>query len=380
MLAYRAFAAVAFCAVKPNENQPSRPGPSGVDGGEGSAIGTLMSRFAFGLGLASSNARGDTLECYFPAPIFNPAQALATVLDGAPLETLNGDAANQLGTRLRTIDDPAAQRLATAIESLIEIDQPLTAVRLAKDEPVDSTGGAYLKLHLLSHRFARPNSMNLEGIFGHLPNIAWTSAGPIDPDELPQRIIQARGRGEHLEVTSVDKFPRMTNYVIPTGVRIADASRIRLGAYLGEGTTVMHEGFVNFNAGAIGPNMVEGRISQGVIMEAHSDLGGSASTMGTLSGGGEIKITIGKYCLIGANAGTGIPLGDRCTIEAGLYITAATPVQVLGETRQDLGVVKARELAGQSDMLFIRNGQSGAIECRTNRNAIALNTELHAHN
>ena len=179
---------------------------------------------------------------------------------------------------------------------------------------------------------------------------------------------------------SVDKFPRMTNYVVPSGVRIADGSRIRLGAYLGEGTTVMHEGFLNFNAAALGPNMVEGRISQGVIVGAHSDLGGSSSTMGTLSGGGSIRITIGENCLLGANAGTGIPLGDRCTIEAGLYITAGTRVMLLDEHGAEVRRVKARELAGASDLLFIRNGLTGQVECRTNRKAIELNELLHAHN
>jgi len=178
----------------------------------------------------------------------------------------------------------------------------------------------------------------------------------------------------------VDKFPKMVNYVVPTGVRIADASRIRLGAYLGEGTTVMHEGFCNFNAGALGPNMVEGRISQGVVIGSGTDLGGSASTMGTLAGGGEIVISLGKNCLIGANAGTGIPLGDRCTIEAGLYITAGSVVTLVDEQGERAGQVKARDLAGGSDMLFIRDSVSGQVLCRTNRKAIELNEALHAHN
>jgi 2,3,4,5-tetrahydropyridine-2-carboxylate N-succinyltransferase len=253
-------------------------------------------------------------------------------------------------------------------------------VRLDRDEAVDSTAAAYLKLHLLSHRLTLPNSQNLEQIFAHLPNVAWTSDGPLAVNELADALLKARISGRNLEVLAVDKFPRMTNYVVPAGVRIADASRIRLGAYLGDGTTVMHEGFINFNAGAIGPNMVEGRISQGVILGAHSDLGGSSSTMGTLSGGGEITISIGENCLVGANAGTGIPLGDRCTIEAGLYITAGTPVMVIDEQGDEVGRVKGRELAGASDMLFIRNGASGQIECRTNRKAIALNAQLHTHN
>ena len=192
--------------------------------------------------------------------------------------------------------------------------------------------------------------------------------------------MENRLKGKHVEIFSLDKFPRMTNYVIPSGVRIAHSARIRLGAFLGDGTTVMHEGFVNFNAGTYGPNMVEGRISQGVVVGSGTDLGGSASTAGTLSGGGNVLITIGKDCLISANAGTGIPLGDRCTIEAGLYITPGTLVRVLDEDKKTIKEVKARELSGQSDMLFIRNSLSGVLECRTNRNAISLNPLLHDNN
>jgi 2,3,4,5-tetrahydropyridine-2-carboxylate N-succinyltransferase len=264
--------------------------------------------------------------------------------------------------------------------SLLDMDQTLTSVRLDTDAPSNSIEEVYLKLHLLSHRLCLPNTLNLDGIFAHLPNLAWTSAGPIEVDELPSALINARAQGMNLEVFSIDKFPKMVNYVVPTGVRIADASRIRLGAYLGEGTTVMHEGFVNFNAAAIGPNMIEGRISQGVIVGAGTDLGGSASTMGTLSGGGNIIVSIGENCLIGANAGTGIPLGDRCTIEAGLYITGGTPIAVFDESGQQVRLVKGRELAGNSDMLFIRNSQNGQVICRTNRQAIELNDALHTHN
>jgi 2,3,4,5-tetrahydropyridine-2-carboxylate N-succinyltransferase len=225
-----------------------------------------------------------------------------------------------------------------------------------------------------------PNTINLENIFGCLPNVVWTNAGPIDPEEIEEAMMIARSEGRNLEISSVDKFPKMTNYIVPKGVRIAHSARVRLGAFLGEGTTVMHEGFVNFNAGTIGPNMVEGRISQGVTVESGTDLGGSASTAGTLSGGGNVIITIGKDCLISANAGTGIPLGDRCTIEAGLYITPGAIIQVLDENRVMIKQVKARELAGQSDMLFIRNSATGVIECRTNRSAIELNPVLHENN
>jgi 2,3,4,5-tetrahydropyridine-2-carboxylate N-succinyltransferase len=192
--------------------------------------------------------------------------------------------------------------------------------------------------------------------------------------------MEARLNGKVLEVSCIDKFPKMTNYVVPTGVRIAHTARVRLGAYLGEGTTIMHEGFVYFNAGTMGESMIEGRVSAGVVVNSGSDLGGSASIIGTLSGGNNIVISVGEGCLIGANAGLGIPLGDRCTIEAGLYLTAGAKVSVLDSNNQFVEVVKARELAGKPDLLFIRNSQSGSIECRTNKSAIELNNELHAHN
>ena len=225
-----------------------------------------------------------------------------------------------------------------------------------------------------------PNEQNLEGIYPLLPNVAWTENGAVDLDDIEALQIAERRGGRVLEVSAVDKFPKMTNYVVPSGVRIAHSARVRLGAHIGEGTTVMHEGFVNFNAGTLGEGMIEGRISQGVTVGAGSDLGGSASTAGTLSGGGNIVITIGRDCLISANAGTGIPLGDRCTIEAGLYITPGTVVQIMDEDRNFMKLVKARELAGQADMLFIRNSQNGIVECRTNKKAIELNKALHSHN
>ena len=250
---------------------------------------------------------------------------------------------------------------------------------LETDDELGSTPQTYLKLHLLSHRLVQPNSLNLEGLFGILPNVAWTNVGAVDPEELDLVQLNARIKGRVVEVASVDKFPKMSNYVVPSGVRIAHSARVRLGAYLGEGTTVMHEGFVNFNAGAAGPNMIEGRISQGVTIGSGTDIGGSASTAGTLSGGGNTLITIGQECLISANAGTGIPLGDRCTIEAGLYITPGTLVQVMDEKKKKVEVVKARDLAGHSDMLFLRNSQTGVVECRSNRKAIELNKILHAN-
>jgi 2,3,4,5-tetrahydropyridine-2-carboxylate N-succinyltransferase len=333
--------------------------------------------FAFAIGTAHRNARGNPLDFFFPAPIKGPDAPLSDAI-AAIFATGANDVDPALAVKLGTcIDDQSQTEL---LQLLAEADAPLTAILLNDDSAIASTAEAYLKLHLLSHRLAVPNSLNLDGIFEHLPNVAWTDQGPLDPSELVRAQLNARIGGSHLEVFAIDKFPRMTNYVVPSGVRIADASRIRLGAYLGEGTTVMHEGQINFNAGALGPNMVEGRISQGVVLGAHSDLGGSSSTMGTLSGGGQITITIGEHCLVGANAGTGIPLGDRCTIEAGLYITAGTPLSLLDESGERVKNVKARELAGGSDLLFIRNGLTGRIECRSNRKAIELNDQLHAHN
>lgn len=241
--------------------------------------------------------------------------------------------------------------------------------------PPEDVADAYLRLHLLSGRVVKPNEMNLDGIFSILPNVAWTDAGPCDPEDLHRLRSQRRAAGEHLVVHALDKFPRMLDYVSPPGIRIADASRVRLGAYLAEGTTVMHEGFVNFNAGTLGPCMVEGRISQGVTVGAHSDVGGGASIMGTLSGGGKEQITVGEHCLLGANSGLGISLGDHCTVEAGLYLTAGTLVKM-----PDGGVVKARQLSGSNGLLFRRHSQTGAVEAVAQHGAWSgLNPTLHAH-
>jgi len=339
--------------------------------------------FAFAIGTTRTSAAGAVLDCYFPAPLRGPADPLAAIILAHFAPGVNEVSADALRRFCSAAAEAGDAGSAAAIAACLELGaggQSLVAVLLAEDGDIAHTAEAYLKLHLLSHRLALPNTLNLNNLFTHLPNVAWTSDGAIAVAELPEAQRRARIAGRHLEVFCVDKFPRMTNYVVPSGVRIADGSRIRLGAYLGEGTTVMHEGFINFNAAALGPNMVEGRISQGVVIGAHTDLGGSSSTMGTLSGGGSIRITIGENCLIGANAGTGIPLGDRCTIAAGLYITAGTPVMVLDETGKEVRRVKARELAGASDLLFIQNGTTGRIECRTNRQAIELNELLHAHN
>jgi 2,3,4,5-tetrahydropyridine-2-carboxylate N-succinyltransferase len=236
-----------------------------------------------------------------------------------------------------------------------------------------SASDVYLRLHLLSHRLVEPRTINLDGAFGLLTNVAWTSIGPVAIDTLEDVRYNLLRQGQHLVVHGVDKFPRMTDYVVPSGVRIADASRVRLGAHLASGTTVMHEGFCNFNAGTLGASMVEGRISAGVIVGDGSDIGGGASIMGTLSGGGKEMVTVGKKCLLGANSGLGISLGDECIIEAGLYITAGTQVKLPDGT-----VVKARELSEASGLLFRRNSQSGAVEAVQRTGSWGgLNAALH---
>ncbi|HTZ28019.1 MAG TPA: DapH/DapD/GlmU-related protein [Streptosporangiaceae bacterium] len=243
------------------------------------------------------------------------------------------------------------------------------------DAPPADSGDAYLRLHLLSYRMVKPNSINTDGIFGVLPTVCWTTAGPVDAAQTVAVQMRARAAGRHIEVQSVDKFPRMLDYVVPSGVRVADASRVRLGAHLAEGTVVMHEGFVNFNAGTLGPSMVEGRISAGVVVGAGTDVGGGAAIMGTLSGGGKERIAVGERCLLGSNSGLGISLGDDCVVEAGLYLTAGTIV-TMNATGQR---VKARELSGQSGLMFIRNSVTGTVEARPRANTWgALNAQLHA--
>jgi 2,3,4,5-tetrahydropyridine-2-carboxylate N-succinyltransferase len=230
---------------------------------------------------------------------------------------------------------------------------------------------------LLSYKLFQPNTLNLDNLFNILPNVAWTNKGPIDLSEIEQKILESKSQNISIEIKSIDKFPRLVDYIVPAGVRIADTSRVRLGAYLSEGTTIMHEGFVNFNAGTLGAAMIEGRISAGVVIGENSDLGGGASTMGTLSGGNEIKISVGENCLMGANSGLGIPLGNNCIIEAGLYITGGSKVEVFDKDMQSKGIIKAEELSNKNNILFIRNSLSGAIEARVNAKSIELNDSLH---
>ena len=245
------------------------------------------------------------------------------------------------------------------------------------DKPINEISEAYFKLHLISHKFVLPNTINLDGLFECLPNVAWTNKGPVSIDEIDMKLNKSKLGKNDLFIRSLDKFPCLTDYVIPKKVRIADASRVRLGAYLSEGTTIMHEGFVNFNAGTLGKAMIEGRISAGVIVGDNSDLGGGSSTMGTLSGGNNTKISIGKNCLLGANSGIGISMGDDCTVEAGLYITAGTKVSIYDEDNQKEVIFKARELSGKSNLLFMRDSISGKVIAKINKSKSSLNKILH---
>ena len=298
------------------------------------------------IGLISKSANGDILDVFFPVINFNGKK-----------------------TEIDNLDN---------IESSKEIIE-LSWNQDNLDEPINGVVSAYLKLHLLSYKFVKPNSINLDGLFGSLPNIAWTNQGPVSLDEIDEKLLESKNSSNNLHIRSLDKFPCLTDYIIPKNVRIADASRVRLGAYLSSGTTVMHEGFVNFNAGTLGKAMIEGRISAGVVIGDNSDLGGGCSTMGTLSGGNDIKISVGKNCLLGANSGIGIPLGDNCTVEAGLYITSGTKIQLHDTEGNPTIIKKGLELANSSDLVFLRNSINGMVVAKPNKKSIQLNTQLHTN-
>ena len=302
---------------------------------------------AWGYGIATLTTDGSVLDVWYPSPRLGTDD---NVSEPTGLSTLEGD------------DDVRKVR-RVVVRTVIE---DLTA-------PPRDAYDAYLRLHLLSHRLVRPHGQNLDGIFGVLTNVVWTSIGPCAVDGFEETRLRAQGAGRTVNVSSIDKFPRMTDYVIPEGVRIGDADRVRLGAHLAEGTTVMHEGFVNYNAGTLGHSMVEGRISAGVVVGDGSDVGGGASIMGTLSGGGKQVISIGENCLLGANAGIGISLGDDCVVAAGCYVTAGTKVKL-----PDDRIVKAAELSGSDGLQFWINSQSGAVEAHPRSGQrIALNAALH---
>ncbi len=315
----------------------------------------MSERKAWGFGL-TSYADDRVLDVWFPEPQLGLAPEDAT----APVELTALEGSDQI------------RRVERQVE-LVTIDL---------DAAPATTQDVWLRLHLLSHRLVAPHGQNLDGVFGLLTNVAWTSHGPCSVEGFELTRARLEAAGEHVTVYGVDKFPRMVDYVVPSGVRIADADRVRLGAHLAEGTTVMHEGFVNFNAGTLGVSMVEGRISGGVVVGDGSDIGGGASIMGTLSGGGKQVISIGERCLLGANSGLGISLGDDCVVEAGLYVTAGTKVTLVGfgDDPSTPRVVKARELAGADGVLFRRNSLSGGVEAVARTGAgVTLNAALHAN-
>lgn len=317
----------------------------------------MTARLARGTGLATVTDEGTVLDVWYPDPVL--------VGDDAP------EAPARTALPVAERRDEARGVHTRVITAEIDLDTPPTSV-------VD----AYLRLHLLSHRVVRPGGLAVDGIFDVLPTVVWTSAGPCAVAGFDETRVRLRARDGHLTVHGVDKFPRMTDYVVPEGVRIADASRVRLGAHLAPGTTVMHEGFVNFNAGTLGRSMVEGRISQGVVVGDGTDIGGGASIMGTLSGGGRERIVIGERCLLGANSGVGISLGDDCVVEAGLYVTAGTKVTVLpgpGSAAATPTVVAARELSGRDGLLLRRNSVTGTVEALARTGTgVTLNDALHA--
>ena len=308
----------------------------------------MSGRNAWGFGLATTTEDGTVLDTWFPQPA--------------------------LGARPEDAKAPAELEALTGADEVRRVRRELVDVEVDLETAPADASDAYLRLHLLSHCLVEPNSINLDGVFGVLANVVWTTEGPcaVEGFELTRARLRARGP---VNVLGIDKFPRMVDYVVPAGVRIADADRVRLGAHLAPGTTVMHEGFVNYNAGTLGSSMVEGRISQGVVVGDGSDIGGGASTMGTLSGGGTERVRVGKRCLLGAESGLGIALGDDCVVEAGLYLTAGTKV-----TLADGRVVKARELSGQDNLLFIRNSVTGTVEAKArDGHGIVLNSALHAN-
>ena len=312
----------------------------------------MTDRAAWGHGLATVTDDGTVLDTWYPSPALGPLP-----VDVAVPADLAAAAGRDEARRVRV--EP--------VVTMIDLDGPPT-----------STPDAYLRLHLLSHRLVLPNTINLDGIFSALPIVVWTSAGPCASEDFETTRVRLRTRGP-LTVLGVDRFPRMVDYVVPPKVRIADADRVRLGAYLSPGTTVMHAGFVNYNAGTLGVAMIEGRVSQGVLIGDGSDVGGGASIMGTLSGGGRVVVSIGRHTLLGANSGLGIPLGDDCIVEAGLYLTAGTKVTLCGFGDEDDGrIVAARDLAGSDGILFRRNSVTGAVEASARKGiGVRLNSALH---
>jgi 2,3,4,5-tetrahydropyridine-2-carboxylate N-succinyltransferase len=295
-------------------------------------------------GIANKSAKGEILDVYFPCIEYGE------------------------------------KRISNELQISNNLNQELIEINWNEEDlgkPIENVEGAYLKLQLLSNKFVLPNSININGLFSNIPNVVWTNQGPISIEEIDKKLHESKLNNNDLHIKSVDKFPCLTDYIVPRKVRIADASRVRLGAYLSEGTTIMHEGFVNFNAGTLGSAMIEGRISAGVVVGNNSDIGGGASTMGTLSGGNDTKIFIGENCLLGANSGIGISLGDNCTVEAGLYLTSGTKITIFDNDVSK--IIKAVELSGKPNILYYRDSTNGKVIAAENNKISDLNKELHSN-
>ena len=295
-------------------------------------------------GIANKSAKGEILDVYFPCIEYGE------------------------------------NRISSELQISNNLNQELIEINWNEEDlgkPIENVEGAYLKLQLLSNKFVLPNSININGLFSNIPNVVWTNQGPISIEEIDKKLHESKLNNNDLHIKSVDKFPCLTDYIVPRKVRIADTSRVRLGAYLSEGTTIMHEGFVNFNAGTLGSAMIEGRISAGVVVGNNSDIGGGASTMGTLSGGNETKIFIGENCLLGANSGIGISLGDNCTVEAGLYLTSGTKITIFDNDVSK--IIKAVELSGKPNILYYRDSTNGKVIAAENNKISDLNKELHSN-
>ena len=295
-------------------------------------------------GIANKSAKGEILDVYFPCIEYGE------------------------------------KRISSELQISNNLNQELIEINWNEEDlgkPIENVEGAYLKLQLLSNKFVLPNSININGLFSNIPNVVWTNQGPISVEEIDKKLHESKLNNNDLHIKSVDKFPCLTDYIVPRKVRIADTSRVRLGAYLSEGTTIMHEGFVNFNAGTLGSAMIEGRISAGVVVGNNSDIGGGASTMGTLSGGNDTKIFIGENCLLGANSGIGISLGDNCTVEAGLYLTSGTKVTIFDNDVSK--IIKAVELSGKPNILYYRDSTDGKVIAAENNKISDLNKELHSN-
>ena len=295
-------------------------------------------------GIANKSAKGEILDVYFPCIEYGE------------------------------------KRISSELQISNNLNQELIEINWNEEDlgkPIENVEGAYLKLQLLSNKFVLPNSININGLFSNIPNVVWTNQGPISIEEIDKKLHESKLNNNDLHIKSVDKFPCLTDYIVPRKVRIADTSRVRLGAYLSEGTTIMHEGFVNFNAGTLGSAMIEGRISAGVVVGNNSDIGGGASTMGTLSGGNDTKIFIGENCLLGANSGIGISLGDNCTVEAGLYLTSGTKVTIFDNDVSK--IIKAVELSGKPNILYYRDSTNGKVIAAENNKISDLNIELHSN-